>query len=253
MGLIEELMVDLPDGRVVEVRIGLNWTAAVVETGGERRCGLASTLFAGHSYADDRAPVVPQAGHLERLPARGLVELAAGENPTLASVGVAVMNALLPQQREKWMEANAEELAARHGQGKRVVMVGHFPFAERLRSKVGELLILEQEPGPDDRPAEDAPEVIPGAEVVIITGMTLINHTLEGLLELCPPQALVILTGPSTPLSPRMFDFGVSIVSGAVVTDVKAVLRAVSQGANFRQMHQAGVRLVNLVKPGIKL
>jgi hypothetical protein len=32
------------------------------------------------------------------------------------------------------------------------------------------------------------------------------------------------------------------------VEDVAAVLRAVSQGANFRQLHQQGVRLVTMQK-----
>jgi hypothetical protein len=78
--------------------------------------------------------------------------------------------------------------------------------------------------------------------------MTLINHTLEGLLALCPPEAFVIVLGPSTPLTPLLFDHGVDILSGAVVTAIEPVLRIVSQGGNFRQVHRAGIRLVNMSK-----
>jgi uncharacterized protein len=253
MSLLQELVEGLPDGKVVEVRIGLNWTAVVVEAGRDRRCGLASTLSAGHSHGEERQVAVPQAGQLQNLSGRELAQLVLSDRPTLASVGMAAINALLPRYTERWVDANAEQMVAEQGQGKRVVMVGHFPFAGRLRAQVGELLILEQEPGEDDLPATEAPEVIPGAQVVMITGMTLTNHTLEGLLKLCSPQALVVLTGPSTPLSPLLFNYGVTVLSGAVVVDIDSVLRCASQGGNFRQLHQSGVRLVNLLKEGQNL
>ncbi len=166
----------------------------------------------------------------------------------MASLGLAAINALLPRQPQLWSDENASEIIARFGAGKRVAMIGRFPFADELRPRVGELLVLEQNPGPDDLPAEAAPQVLPGADVVAITGMTISNHTLEGLLGLCSPHAKVVLLGPSTPLSPVFFDYGVDVISGAVVTAIQPVLRLVSQGGNFRQVHRGGVRLVNLYK-----
>jgi hypothetical protein len=83
-------------------------------------------------------------------------------------------------------------------------------------------------------------------DVVAITGMTLINHTLERMLSLCPPEAFVLVLGPSTPLSPVLFTWGVNSLSGSVVMDVDDVVLAVSQGANFRQVHRAGVKLVTV-------
>jgi uncharacterized protein (DUF4213/DUF364 family) len=44
--------------------------------------------------------------------------------------------------------------------------------------------ILEQRPGLDDLPAEAAAEVIPQADVVAITGTSLINHTLLAIPRL---------------------------------------------------------------------
>jgi uncharacterized protein (DUF4213/DUF364 family) len=111
---------------------------------------------------------------------------------------------------------------------------------------VGRLTILERNPGKGDLPEEDAPKVLPGAEVVAITGMTFVNQTLEEVLAMCPHDALTILLGPSTPLSPLLFDYGVDLLCGAVVREVDQVLRAIGQGANFRQVHHAGVALVTL-------
>jgi uncharacterized protein (DUF4213/DUF364 family) len=69
---------------------------------------------------------------------------------------------------------------------------------------------------------------------------------MEPLIDLCSKDALVLILGPSTPLSPVLFNYGVALLSGSVVTDVDNVLQAVSQGANFRQVHRAGVLLVTL-------
>ncbi len=78
--------------------------------------------------------------------------------------------------------------------------------------------------------------------------MTLLNHTFDGLLALRRPDAPVMLLGPSTPLAPLLFDRGVDLLSGSVVEDIDAVLRGVSQGANFRQLHRLGVRLVTMTR-----
>jgi len=108
------------------------------------------------------------------------------------------------------------------------------------------LWVLEKRPQGDDLPADAAHEVIPQADVVAISGTTLMNRTFDPLIALCRPDALVVVLGPSTPLSPVLFDHGVHILSGAVVEDMDPVLRAVSQGANFRQVHRRGVRLVTM-------
>jgi uncharacterized protein (DUF4213/DUF364 family) len=53
-----------------------------------------------------------------------------------------------------------------------------------------------------------------------------------------------MILGPTTPLSPVVFQHGVSMLSGATVIDEAAALRTISQAANFRQVE--GVRLISL-------
>lgn len=249
MNILNDLRSTLPDGRVDHVQIGLHWTAVVVEVDGQFRCGLASTLHSDRGH--HRQPDVPPAGQLETLSGLELAALARSELPTLVSVGVATLNALLPRQSCYPNEQNAEQIIANLGAGKRVALVGHFPFTDRLRPRLGHLDVLERHPRPGDLPAQAAPQIIPHADVVAITSMTILNHTLDGLLALCSPKARVILLGPSTPLSPVLFDYGVDFLSGSIVDDVDGVLQAIRQGANFRQTHRAGVRLVNLISPGL--
>lgn len=231
----------------MKVLVGLHWTAVVAEVQGQRRCGLASTMSGRHTHQHGHVDV-PQAGQLESLPGSGLAMLANAGEPVQASIGVAAINALLPRQPGAWIDLNAEAVLAERGAGKSVAVIGHFPFVDTLREQVGELFVLEQRPRPGDLPASSAAEIVPRAEVVAISGTTLINHTLDQLLAACAPEAMVILLGPSTPLSPAMFDHGIDILCGSVVTDIEAVLDVAGQGGNFRQVRRAGVRTVTMAR-----
>lgn len=249
MSLIDCLLGGLPDGEVTGVQLGLHLTAVVAGSRGAEACGLASTVMGGQSCHGE--PDVPQAGQLETRSGRELAALARSGHPPLSSVGVAALNALLPTRPESWVEANAEEILRNRGAGKTVALVGHFPFASRLRPQVGELIVLEQKPQAGDVPASTAAEVLPRADVIAITAMTLVNHTLEGLLALCPSEAFIMLVGPSTPLSPVLFDYGVDLLCGSVVTGIAPVLHILGQGGTFRQVRKAGVQLVTMAKGAV--
>lgn len=248
--ILEDLLSNLLEGSITKVLIGLHWTAVVAEIEGGQRCGLASMLSKPHYHHGE--PDVPQAGQLDNLSGSELAILAKSDDPALASVGMAAINALLPHYLEAWNDLKAEETLAKHGADKKVALIGHFPFVDRLRSRVGELTVLEQHPQPGDLPAVAAAEILPQAEVVAITGTTLINHTLGRLMALCSTQATIILLGPSTPLNPVLFDHGVDILCGSVVEAIHPVLKTVGQGGNFRQVRRAGVRTVTMARAGLQ-
>jgi uncharacterized protein (DUF4213/DUF364 family) len=244
--VIDDLLAILPDGSVQIVLIGAHWTAVVVETQGRRRCGLASSLRQVDDHHHGAGPAVPEAGRLHQRSGRALAELARSNSLPEVSVGLAAINALLPLDEAAWVDLNAYDVIAERGSSKHVALVGHFPFIPRLQECVGRLSVLELHPRGDDLPSSVAPQIIPQADVVALTSVTLMNKTFDGLMRLCRPDALVLLLGPTTPLSPVLFDHGVHILSGSVVEDVDAVLCTVGQGGNFRQVHRAGVRLVTM-------
>lgn len=248
MTIIDELLATLPDGSVQNICLGKHSVAVVVETEQGRQCGLASRLrerngYNGDSLAQDKM----------RLQGRGALELAKWVNlpdPTQTAIGMAAVNALLRPQTASWTEVNAEEIIARNGAQKHVVVVGHFPFVHRLRRRVGQLSVLELHPQAGDLPASAAGQVIPEADVVAITGTTLLNRTFEGLLKLCHPEAIVLMLGPTTPLSPVMFKHGVKYLCGSLVENERGVLDAVRQGYSFKQVQSFGVKLVAMDATG---
>ena len=246
--LIKDLLATLKtDAPVRDLRIGAFWTAVVVEKAEGLRCGLASTSGEdkGHHHG---TPLVRQAGSLLERSALELAALSRSDSQMERSIGLATINALLPRDERAWVELNAEHVISERGESKKVVIVGHFPFIGRLRSRVGKLSVLELRPvSPDDLPADRAPEVIPEADVVAITSTSLINDTFDGLISLCRPDAFVLMLGATTPLSPVLFDYRADVISGTLVDDIDRVLRGVSQGATFRQIR--GKRLVTMRRP----
>lgn len=235
MNLLDDLLNSLnTDVPVRSILVGAHWTVVCT-----RHCGMAATLMSPHPHGHEQ---VRDAGDLLQKSARELAELACSDELLEASIGVAAINSLLEVDESRAVEVNASEVLVQRGRGKNVALVGHFPFIPQLRPAVGNLWVIEQNPAEDEYPAEAAADLLPRADVVALTGSALINHTLDGLLALCPKQATVLVLGPSTPLSPILFDHGATIISGTRVVDEAAVLRTVGQGASFRQVK--GVRLL---------
>ena len=237
MNIIETLLKGLQaDAPVRQVLVGAFWTAVVLDTD-PPCCGLASTL---RGATHDEGPPVPQAGRLLERSGRELAEWLFSSSTLEASIGMAAFNALLEVDEAACTEVNAEKVIIDRGKGRRVAIVGHFPFIERVRRAAAECWVVELHPRPGDVPAEQADEVLPQADVVALTGTSLINHTFDNLMRLCRSDAFVLLLGPSAPLSPILFDTGVDAVSGTRVVDPERVLRLVGQGATFRQIKRAG-------------
>jgi len=245
--LVDRLLAGLSSsGPVEDVRVGMHWTAVVAATPAGLCAGLGATQLV--QDLEHGRPAVREAGKLIGRDARDLAALAKSDSLTERSIGFAALNALLTVDEAACVDRNAEELILEHGRGRSVAVVGHFPFVPKVREVARTCWVLELQPGPGDLPAEAAAEVIPQADVVAITGMTLINGTFEALAILPRPGAFVVVLGPSTPLSPLLFDYGVDAVSGTTIVDIPAVLTAVSQGANFRQI--PGKRLLTMARAG---
>jgi uncharacterized protein (DUF4213/DUF364 family) len=170
------------------------------------------------------------------MSARQLVQLAYSNSILEAAIGMAAISSLLDIDTTRCRELNAGELIAEKAEGKRVAIVGHFPFVPKIRKRAASLAVVEKNPQPGDEVEDRAVDLIPDADVVAITGAALTHHTLEELLALCDPAAFVLLLGPTAPLSPLLFDFGLDAVSGTRVLDPETALRCVSQGANYRQI-----------------
>ena len=125
--------------------------------------------------------------------------------------------------------------------GDKVVVVGAFvPFLKELKRRGHAFLVLEQDPAtlkadelPFFRPADQAAEILPDADVALITGSTLVTNTLEDLLALIRPEARVTVVGPTVGMLPDPFLARGADVLGCVrITEPDAFLDLLAEGGS---------------------
>jgi uncharacterized protein (DUF4213/DUF364 family) len=238
MKIIDALLSTLSyEAPVRDIRQGPFQTAVLTH-----HCGLASTLH-DHTHRHRKAPV-EEAGFLMEKNTAALVQMVYSASPLEAAIGMATINSLVEVDEPRCTLLNAGDLLAKKGAGRKVAIIGHFPFIPQLRKVVKELWVIERNPWEGDFAEAEAGNLIPQADVVGITGTAFTNHTIERLLNICNPNAYVVVLGDTAPLSTVLFDYGIDAISGTRVVEPEAVLRCVSQGATFRQIE--GIRLLTM-------
>ncbi|MDO4582413.1 MAG: DUF364 domain-containing protein [Bacillota bacterium] len=256
--LYDELIAGLPGGVYVR-QAGQSPWRAWVET--EHSLGLASLLLPGREAAPARL-LAEFAGQ----PLAEVAALAKSWLPVPAAVGVAALNAwynqpLLLQGRKA--DVYPPGISAQAGQdegdiflqllpkarGQRVATVGHFPGIREIYADCCDFYVLEQEPRPGDLPAAAAEYLLPAMDLVFITGMTLTNKTLPRLLQLCA-KAFVVLVGPSVPLTPLLFNYGVDMLSGTLITDPAACIAALLRGTADSDYFRCAAKALLRAEPG---
>ncbi len=216
----------------------------------------------------ESAPRLPKAlslaGHLAGQPVRACLADLWEDRGTCRALGVAVINALadtvwrrrpLPGWR---MTAGVDALsAAGLHPDERLVMVGAFvSYIRMLKKRQAKFSVLEMTSEaflPDElayyRPAEQAPTEVPTADVLLMTGSTIVNDTMDGLLALARPDARVVVVGPSVPLLPDVLAAkGADILATIRVTEADHFLDILAEGGGAQCSFDGSAELVVLSK-----
>ncbi len=247
MDFLEQLLERLPKvpAPVRGVWIGPYWTA--VQTGSGT--GLATTLLDNGPAHGEHAQRLAGAGKLAGRDARELAAGLASDFPLARSVGLAALNAILPEPAGRITERNAGELAAEQAAGKTIGVVGWFPFLPQLKQAAARVEVFEKDPETGFALTEERAARLAGCDALCITASALLNRTLDGLLRAARPGAWKMLVGPSSPLCREALDLGFDAICGARVVEASAVVRVIQEGGCFQQIRQTGaVRLLALEK-----
>jgi uncharacterized protein (DUF4213/DUF364 family) len=236
--MLDNLIESLMDVRVESIFVGAFVTAVKSE-----HCGLSSTLR--EPCGSGGAPHVRDAGSLCGIEARELASYVLSENQLEASIGMAAINSALPLPKNRIATINASDLIREQGRNRQVAVIGHFPFVPDLKPLTKKLMVFEKRLRKGDIPSKKIPDMLPEADVVALSGTTLINHTFEEIRRHIREDAYVIMLGPSTPLSPLLFEYGIDALSGTVVKDEDALIAGLSQGATFRQLRGKSLVLLS--------
>jgi uncharacterized protein len=247
--------------------IGLFFTGVKLSNGIAGACATPVKTIPEAVCCPTSAMAMPFPGKLHGRPALDLAKEALGDRGICRAVGIATMNALADAcwrrrphpQTELRLGIDAFD-ATEMRPGDKVVVVGAFvPFLRELKRRCQPFLVLEQDPAtlkpeelPFFRPANEAPIVVPEADVLLITGTTLINDTLGGLLRLAKPAARVTMVGPTVSLLPDAFlRRGADILGTVRITAPDEFLETLAEGGSGYHFLGRSAQKVVLVKRSV--
>ena len=241
--IIHELMAEAKKHytgqRIIDLRVGLSYTGALLE---DDTCGIAFS-FAQEALLGTE--LLPNPGNINGMDALEVLSWAESPHPVMAAAGVAVMNALTGQAASGFFEANVVDIldVAPH---ETVGMVGHFrPFVQQVREQAKQLYIFDRTLGTEGVLPDWAEDLhLPQCDVVMITGTTIVNKTIDRVLALCQNAREIILLGPTTVMLPQIFgQYGVTLLAGSRVTDGPGMMTLLSQGGGGQGVGQYAQKL----------
>ena len=187
------------------------------------------------------------------------VALGGDVGPFAPVIRLATLNALsVPVLAERSRGGPADDFAALRplAVGRRVCMVGAMvPLIERLREcGPTELLVadrkhetLREVEGATVIALDDLPAALATCQTAILTGATIPNGSIAGLLDALSPGAAVAVVGPTAGFVPDpLFSRGVAQIGTTIVTDADRMLDILAEGGGMYHLFDGCLRKITL-------
>lgn len=242
--LYDALISDIPeDVQVIDYALGVNWSYLEAECGS----GIAYTLSGGakssgrhdfrgrslkevatfaKSWKFEEATLGVAAlnawyGRMDNLVAMGAMFDEHCEKGSCAECSDKIRSAKNCHRATDafdYYKPQIEKFTVQNGRPAKVIVVGHFPHVEDI-AEYASLTVLERNCRNEwDTPDPACEYMIPNADYVFMTGVTLINKTMPRLLQLSSNASSAVV-GPSAVASPALFEYGLDTIAGRCVVD----------------------------------
>ena len=246
--LYDRLIDPIPeDLTVTAASVGPKWCRITSCEGG---AGMAFSMPAS------TRPALHENGEFVGARLRDVAQLAKSWNLAEAGMGMAAVNSwhslpararangFAPCADNNWAKSFHPYREATRG--RKVAVIGHFPFASAAMPDAAELNILERNVLEGDYPDSACEYLLPEMDYVFISGSAFVNKTMPRLLALASDAHTVVL-GPSTPASPAILHAGATTVM-SFASAHPARLEDGLAGRSLLGMYDAGMR-VELSRP----
>lgn len=178
--------------------------------------------------------LLPRLAGLAKLSLRALADLSRSWDPLEMALGVAAINA---HYNRFDLEGDASNGVRRFRKvAGRVVVIGAFPGIDDILPNCS---VIETDPRPGEYPTVAMDSLLPGCAAAIVNASALINRSLPRILRLAQHRR-VALIGPATPMTLRLFDYGLDVLGGLVVRDADGLSAAIRAGASPREFGRFG-------------
>lgn len=243
--------------------IGLFFTAVKLSNGVGGICYTPAKEIPAAVCCPSSAGRIFNPEQLNGMPVSEALAGLSSSEPIKTALSISVLNALSTICRRNGVAGEYRVLKQTDAQDavpmpveKSVAVVGAFvPTLQALKARGGTWWVIEQNPEtllpeemPHYIPAAESPDILAQADILVITGVTLINHTLEGILSAARPGADIAVMGPTASWLPDpFFNRGVRVVGGVEVTHPAKLLEIISLGGSgYHFLDRYADRIVTL-------
>lgn len=209
LALIQKRIPRLKDITVDKIVIGPGYTAAHLSTGQAGVCFSFHAEMVAHCCQAHK-----KAGTLAGTPAIELARMTRSWDLGEAVIGLATLNALssidIEKNQKMYVLSKGNVLDdIKFKKDDAVVIVGNIrPLRERISGKVKQVYVLERDLMRREDgvlPDTASEEMLPKADIAIITGTTLANGTIDRLLELSRNSREIAVVGGLSKRPSRSF------------------------------------------------
>jgi len=185
---------------------------------------------------------------IKGMKAADVLAALSSDEPIKAAIAIATLNALsaicwqrgLTDNYHIQMNIDAVDVVRMPAQSSVAVIGAFVPVLRKLKARGGRWWVIEQDPKTlkgDEMdhfiPAGQSKETISAADVLIITGVTLVNHTLEPILKTARTDAEIAVVGPTASMLPEaLFERGARVVGGVWVKKPDELLDVLAAGGS---------------------
>jgi uncharacterized protein len=240
-GRVEELTVE----RAV---IGIFFTGVKLSNGSGGLCFTPIKEIPQAVCCPSSLRALPWSGKFRGRPVKDFLDALFEESPMKRAIGIAIVNAM---SASCWDQDPPEDYSIERGSDAletieipddaNIVVIGALvPILLRLKKRGEPFSIIEMDPRtlkademPFWVPIERMFEVVPIADLLVITGTSLLFHSLETILACTKRGAQVIVVGPTASMLPgAFFRRGVTMLGGDLVTRPDDLLDILSEGGS---------------------
>lgn len=243
--LEKELGNSIPGIKVEDARIGLAYTGVKLSNGYGGVAGTPLNELPGCICLHRPLEIIG-------CSAAEVMQMSLSEDLLESVIGIATINALAQMVKGyEYTDMDVFEIIRKED---RVSMIGYFgPMISRILKITQDIHVVDRKEVLDSRvkiiQEDEAKDVIPSSDVTIISGTTLVNRTLDDLLELTRDVRDTVILGPTATLLPEpFFERGVTAVMGTRIHDVDKMLEVIGLAGGTKQIHGCCAEKVGFVK-----
>jgi uncharacterized protein (DUF4213/DUF364 family) len=238
---LEEIWID-------DLVIGIFFTGVKLSTG---HAGCAFTPIGEIPEAvccPTTAARMPQAGALEGTPISEIIKYSLDPNIVKSAIGVATLNALSQLILESANGKEYEMIRDRDGFNllgiqphETVSLIGAFgPYINRLKTMGNPFFIIEKNSQTlrlDEmkhfKPESEMRDALEKSNVAILTGTSLVNHTIDQILTLLRNGIRAGIIGPTASMIPdAFFKRGIHVMAGIEIQKPDTMIKILKQGGS---------------------